>query len=133
MPTIIRLYASITALIGLVQVVYNALWIGAEAPPFRVHDLMIASELAWMFVSIDLGVRLRRRRLPISVPLSYVLYSAFTIGYSSWLASTLGIGNVTDEVVPLWFKLGAIGVGAWFIAGSAGIFVWVRAAEEAAE
>lgn len=122
----IRLYAGITAILGIVQVLYNALWIGAPAPPFGVPDLVIAIELGWALVSIDFTVRLRRRLLPYVVPLSYVIYTALSLGYSSFLASTSGDGTVSEAMIPLWWKVIAIAVGAWYIAGALMMITRIR-------
>ena len=127
----LRLYAIVTFILGTIQVIYNALWIGAPAPPFEISDYLIAIELGWSLVSIDMGVRMRRRRLPVSLPFSYVAYSAATLGYSSWLASTSGTGTITNEMIPLWWKLIAVGVGAWYIAASVFMVAKAKAADEA--
>lgn len=118
----LRAYAIVTVVLGIIQVVYHALWIGAPGPPFGTPDWLIAVELAWTLVSLEFTVRLRRRALPAAVPASYALYTLITIGYTSWLASTSGTGGVTEEMIPLWWKLGAVGVGAWFIAGAVSLF-----------
>jgi hypothetical protein len=126
----LRLYAVVTFLLGAVQVVYNALWVGAPAPPFQISDYLIALELGWSLVSIDMAVRMHRRRLPIALPVSYAVYSAVTIGYSSWLASTSGTGGISNEMIPLWWKLVAIAVGAWYIAGSVFLVAKAKEADE---
>ncbi len=126
----LRLYAAVVFLLGCVQVVYNALWIGAPAPPFGISDYLIALELGWALVSIDMAVRMRRRRLPIALPVSYIAYSAATLAYSSWLASTSGTGTITNAMIPLWWKLAAVGVGAWYIAGSVFLVAKAREADE---
>ncbi|MCA1732408.1 MAG: hypothetical protein LC732_02255 [Acidobacteria bacterium] len=126
----LRLYAAMTAILGLIQVVYNTLWIGSAAPPFQVSDYLIALELGWALVSIDMGVRMHRRRLPIALPASYAVYSLGTIGYSSWLASTSGTGDITNEMIPIWWKLIAVGVGAWYVAGSVFLVAKAKAADE---
>ena len=127
----LRLYAIVTFILGAIQVIYNALWIGAPAPPFELSDYLIAIELGWSLVSIDMGVRMRRRRLPASLPFSYVAYSAATLAYSSWLASTSGTGKITNEMIPLWWKLIAVSVGAWYIAASVFLVAKAKAADEA--
>jgi hypothetical protein len=125
----LRLYAAITGILGVIQAIYNALWIGEAQPPFQVSDYLIALELGWALVSIDMGVRMHRRRLPIALPASYALYSLATIGYSSWLASTSGTGDITDPMIPMWWKVIAVGVGAWYVAGSVFLVAKAKAAD----
>ncbi|HVR43694.1 MAG TPA: hypothetical protein VMS56_09650 [Thermoanaerobaculia bacterium] len=117
--TFVRIYAAVTAILGAVQVAYNAMWIGRPAPPYEVPFWLLGLELGWTLVSIDFAVRLRRRRLPWALPASYAAYTGVTFAYSSWLASTSGTGTITDAMIPLGWKLGAVAVGAWFIAGGA--------------
>ncbi len=126
----LRLYAVVTFILGAVQVVYNALWIGSPAPPFGISDYLIALELGWSLVSIDMAVRMHRRRLPTALPISYAVYSAATIAYSSWLASTSGTGGITNEMIPLWWKLVAVAVGAWYVAASVFLVAKAKAADE---
>ena len=126
----LRLYALITAVIATIQIHYNASWIGQPAPPFYVPDWLIAVELAWALVSIDLAVRLRRRRLPFALPTSYALYTVGSVFYASWLAATSGTGTVTEAMIPLWWKLGAVAIGAWFLAGAIMLVARMRDAVE---
>lgn len=128
MHSSLQLFAAITAVLGGVQIYYNAGWLGNPAPPFEIRDWMIAFDIGWMLASIDLGVRLRRRRLPANLPLSFVAFFFFTLAYSAWLAATSGTGNVTEAMIPLWYKLLSIAVGAWWVAGSISMAIWARAA-----
>lgn len=128
MHIILQIFGAVTAILGAIQVYYNALWIGQPQPPFEVPDWLIGIDLAWLLASIDMSLKLRRRRLPANVPLSYIGWTVFTLAYTSWLAATSGTGMVTDAMIPLWYKLGSIAVGAWWIAGSVAMILWARAA-----
>ena len=116
----VRLYGGVTAIIGVIHIVYNVLWLPRVKEPFPVPQWLIFFELAWAFVSF--GVVARRTRgsaLPLAV--SYVVYSAFALTYSYWLGSTYG--GVRDEMIPTWWKLLALAVGVWFTGVGTGIAI----------
>ena len=125
----LRLYSLVTFLLGAVQVVYNALWIGAPSPPFEISDYLIALELGWSLVSIDMGVRMHRRRLPTALPASYAAYSAATLAYSRG-PRRRAEPAITNEMIPLWWKLVAVAVGAWYVAASVFLVAKAKAADE---
>ena len=124
----LQIFAAVTMILGIIQIYYNAWWIGSPAPPFEINDWMLAFDIGWMLASIDLGVRLRRRRLPANLPISFVAFSVFTLAYSSWLAATSGTGQITEAMIPLWYKLLSIAFGAWWVAASIAMVIWARAA-----
>jgi len=109
-----RVYGAITAALGLVHVVYNALWLGRPDPPFATTPAIIGIELGWALVSFAVMVAARRSRRSPILPATYLLFTAITFVYAIWLGMVHGIP--TDAIIPSAWKVFAIATGAYFVA-----------------
>jgi hypothetical protein len=116
--SLLRIYAVITALIGLTQVVFNGLWIGRVRAPFEAPEWLVMSELGWTFVSFLALLRWRQLRLTL-LAASYVLYGSSAVVLTQLLADDQGA--VTEAMVPEWWKSASVIVGVWFVAGAASL------------
>lgn len=109
-----RLYGLTTAAIGVIHVVYNALWLPRVDSPFPNPTWLIWFELAWAVVSFVVVARRREDSQALLLAAPYVIYTAVAVTYSWYLGTTRG--SVTDAMIPLWWKIIALLAGAWFTA-----------------
>lgn len=109
---LLRFYGAITALIGIIHVADNVLWLQTVAEPIPVPRWLTWFEMLWGFVSFAVVIRRSVDRRALALAASYVCYLALAMAISYWIGSTRG--DVTDEMIPTPWKLIAIIVGSWF-------------------
>lgn len=109
----IRIYAAVTALLGLMYVVYHILWLGRPEPPVPTSGWLVAFQLAWAFISFGTIFNFRKHGLSPALPAVYVIYTGITYAYVLYLGTTHG--EVLDSMVPAWWKIGAIIAGAFYV------------------
>jgi len=109
----LRLFAVITALIGLTQAIFNALWIGRTAVPLDVPQFVSTFEVGWGFVAFAVLLRWRQNPPVTLLAGSYVIYTGFALVYTLLLG--LRHGDVTEAMVPEWWKYVAVVVGVWLV------------------
>jgi len=114
-----KLYAVVTAVLGMIQVAYNTLWLGRTPAPFDVPPWLVYAELGWAFVSFAALLVWRARPSAALLATSYVVYTGFALLYTLHLGQERG--TVTESMVPEWWKVLAVLVGAFWIAGSISI------------
>lgn len=108
-----RAYGVVTALLGLLFVVYNALWIGHPEPPVPTPVWLVLFQLSWGVVSFSaIFLYSNVQRSPV-LPALYVAYTAATFTYVWYLGATRG--TVLDEMVPTWWKVVAAAVGLVYL------------------
>lgn len=110
-----RFYGVTTAAIGVIHVVYNALWLPRVDSPFPIPTWLVWFELAWAVVSFVVVVRRRDDTQALLLAAPYVIYTALAVTYSWYLGTTRG--GVTDAMIPLSWKIIALLAGIWFTVG----------------
>ncbi|MEO8216923.1 MAG: hypothetical protein ABI718_07565 [Acidobacteriota bacterium] len=115
----LRMYAIVTGLLGVTQVVFNGFWIHRLEIPFLVPQWLVYFELAWAFVSFAVLLTARHSGRATLLAGSYVIYTGFAVVYTVHMGVTHGA--VTDGMIPDWWKILAVTVGLGWIAGSASL------------
>ncbi len=116
MGWISRFYGAVTAIVGIIHVIYNGLWLGRPWSPFQVPPWLIVFELAWAVISLDVLLRYRRRGIrPPLTPTIYTTYTAVTLIYTLILGMTHPA--LTDPMIPEWWKAFSLGVGILLLSG----------------
>ncbi|MDX1582771.1 MAG: hypothetical protein R3338_04150 [Thermoanaerobaculia bacterium] len=119
-PLLARIYSATTAALGLLYVVYNALWLGRPNPPFQAPLWLVLGQLTWGLVSFGMMFLFEKDRRSPVLPALYVVYTTATFGYVWYLG--ISRGTVLDEMVPGWWKV---------IAGTIGLVLLIEGVRQA--
>ena len=121
----VRVYATVTALLGAMYVVYHLLWLGRPEPPVPTPGWLAIFQLAWAFISFGTISTFQKRGYSPALPAIYVIYTGITYAYVLYLGTTRG--EVLDAMVPWWWRVGAIIAGAFYVVEGARIVFRSRA------
>ena len=111
---LLRAYAVVTGLLGLTQAVFNGFWIHRLSIPYDLPKWLVYFELIWAFLSFAVLLAVRNSGRATILAGSYVIYTGFAVVYTVHIGTTRGA--VTDSMIPDWWKILAVIVGAEWIA-----------------
>lgn len=105
----VTIHAAVTLGLGLLYVIYHALWIPQPEAPFQTPEWLVVAQLAWGIASFGMiFVYQRGDRSPV-LPALYVTFTGATYSYVWYLDSVRG--RVDDAMVSTWWKVVSALVG----------------------